>query len=166
MIIIMGPYVPMLVAQAQNPDMVIYNLDCPVNYGQSIRAILPDKFPENLFPGDPAYDSYLANYIMTNPYSFNTLMTILYNAYMGTPGYILINTAWWTDVYAESLIKFIQFRYGINIYRINDVEDLQYCRETSFSVQGRQQFQADKEKFISENSEFFLRGIPDQQYEY
>lgn len=142
-----------LCAILQNADSktTVFNINSPVQYGYHIMDIFPRLIPQEIVPGEYSYDQYLANYILNTNLAFYYMMNILYSDYIGQDVYVLINTEWWSMIYIESLIKFIQARYGCEVNLINETSDLETCKETSFSIEGRQQFQADKERFVYTN---------------
>lgn len=152
--IIIGPYNALYRSMVNNPNAVVYNLFCPINIGQKIDFIFPYNLPDGIIPGDKSYDLYMADYIMRNDNSFFAVLSILYNDYLGKSVYIVSDikqnsiSSEWIMYYVESLVKFVQVRYGIDINIIYEETDLPYCKETSYSILGRQQFQADKERLI------------------
>ena len=48
---------------------------------------------------------------------------------------------------AESLLKFIQQRYGYNGYIINEASDVEFLNEGSFTIQGLYNLDIDKERY-------------------
>ena len=157
--IIFGPYKALKDALHDGKKKSVYNINSPVPVGYDIKNIFP-QVVEGIYPGEQSYDMYLANYLVndTDQTGFNCMMNILYSDYTGLDTYVLVDNSWWSMIYIESLIKFIQYRYGCNINIVNTPEDLQYCKETLFSMNGRQQFQCDKEKFVYINFDKFMEN--------
>ena len=92
-------------------------------------------------------------------------MNIIYSDYSGYLVCVTIDKSWWSLIYIESLIKFIQIRYGFTVNLINEPEDLDSCKQTEYSIDGRQQLQSDKERFIYLNYNQFMDEVEDDDYE-
>ena len=74
-------------------------------------------------------------------------MLVMYDFYSGYDVYLVANLQLVGNI-AESFVKFIQQRYGINCYLINTPEDLLYAVDTGagFSMEGIGNFDLDKER--------------------
>lgn len=134
----------------------IFNINSPVPQGIPLRHIFPVLNDPTIVPGEYSYDLCLTNHILTDNAAFYEVLSILYADYQGRNVYVLIDNQWWSIIYIESLIKFIQARYGCEVNLINELSDLETCKETSFSILGRQQFQADKERLVYSNFNGFM----------
>ncbi len=154
--IIFGTFNTLASVLGNNTNISIFNLNSPVPHGIPLRHVFPVLNNPTIVPGEYSYDLYLAEYLMKDNYAFYELMSILYADYRGSTVYALIDNQWWSMIYIESLIKFIQSRYGCEINLINEPMDLEMCKETTFSIEGRQRFQADKERLIYSNFNGFM----------
>lgn len=92
--------------------------------------------PMNQFVDTPEFDLLYANNIFNNIELFRDLMKIMIYAYEGFTVVILVNRDPYRDTIMESLIKIIQERYGYSCWIINDIDDLECARETTFSTNG------------------------------
>ena len=93
------------------------------------------------------FDMYYANWLMNDPSAFRDLMLVMYDFYSGYDVYLAANLQLVGNI-AESFVKFIQQRYGVNCYMINAPEDLLYAIDTGagFSMEGIGNFDLDKER--------------------
>ena len=71
--------------------------------------------------------------------------------------YICISNGNVLDFLNESLAKFIQQRYGYNYQMINDISDIDYYDDSSFSVPGLYNYDIDQERYMQIMTN---RGIP------
>ena len=71
--------------------------------------------------------------------------------------YICISNGNVLDFLNESLAKFIQQRYGYNYQMINDISDIDYYDDSSFSVPGLYKYDIDQERYMQIMTN---RGIP------
>jgi hypothetical protein len=112
------------------------------------------------------YDLYYANWLMNDPVGFRNLMKIIYEEYSGISIFLAVNMDLIGNI-AESFMKFIQQRYGINCYIINDQYDLMYAMDsgTSFSMEGLANLDMDKEK-IAILGEASLLNNQENPYDY
>ena len=126
-----------------NHPSVVYNLSSLYSGFQSIAELITkislvnnSALPTNLFVESVDFDIQYANSLLNNSTLFNKLMTIMHNSYEGFVVFILIQRDPYRDCITESLIKFIQQRYGYNCWLINDPEDLNYIKEDSYTPMG------------------------------
>jgi len=123
---------------------VLLNLSNPIERGISLFKLYPPFNPINTREFDLIY----ANYIIGDDSVFMELMKIIYPLYEGQTVYVLVGNDECKYVITESLIKFIQQRYGYNSYLINEEADLEYLtEESSFSIQGLYNLDVDKERY-------------------
>lgn len=163
--IIFGPYtafIPIIESgEIQNGNYVVYNLNSPINYGYSLSYIFPSNY--NLGTSqrltEEMYDLWICDYLMNTKEGFTGLMNIMYSSYLGKTVICIIDNAPWSLPQVESLIKFIQCRYGVEVNLINEYEDLQCVKPPIFTQLGRQTFNADKERFVYENFNQFMSEI-------
>lgn len=100
------------------------------------------------YNNEKEFDLAYANYIFSNDVTFMELMKIIYPLYMGYDVFLLVSRNEDThDVVTESLCKLIQQRYGYNYQLLNNVDDINYYDESSFSINGLRILDEDKEKF-------------------
>ena len=88
---------------------------------------------------------------------FMELMKIIYNLYLHNHVYILVYQSDTFDIVTESLMKLIQQRYGYNYQMINDISDIDYYDDSSFSVPGLYNYDIDQERYMQIMTN---RGIP------
>lgn len=130
-----------------------------------------EKYPRlNLLPPielggeyDYNFDINYAQYILSDDNVFFDLMMIIYNLYQGHDVFILVDDD--LEGLNESLLKFIQQRYGYNAYKINNLEDLLYTENTDFSKEGLLNLDIDKDRlsYMLESDRLKNGGKP---YEY
>ena len=114
-----------------------------------VNLIPPVKVSD--YRDEKEFDIMYANYIINNDNAFIDLMKIIYDEYDSgniDPICILVERDEIRDCLTESLIKFIQQRYGINSYLINTVEDREYREPSSFDITGLYNLDQDKERFV------------------
>jgi hypothetical protein len=113
------------------------------------------------------YDMYYANWLMNDPIGFRNLMKIMYEQYSGWSIFLAVNLDLVGNS-AESFMKFVQQRYGINCYIINDQDDLMYAIDsgTQFSMEGLANFDIDKERAAILGQESKIRKEPINSYEF
>lgn len=165
--IIFGPFtafLPYIELGEISPDKnyMVFNLNSPVNYGIPLMRIFPGGYPGNIAPDEYQYDMWIHDYLNSSIDGFNSLMNLMYHDYNGATVIGLIDTAPWSAPQVESLIKYIQCRYGIEINLINDAEDFPYCKNSIYSQLGRQQFNVDKERFVYDNYDQFMMSTPQE----
>ena len=107
----------------------------------------------NLFPPNNlgAMDEYdfdikYAIYILGNDAIFFDMMRIVYSLYQGKDVFVLIDDTEQFEMYNESLMKFIQQRYGYNFNLIQSFDDFINAEESRFSELGIINLAQDKER--------------------
>jgi hypothetical protein len=112
------------------------------------------------------YDIYYANWIMNDPVGFQNLMKVIYGEYCGQNIFLALNMDLIGNI-AESFMKFVQQRYGINCYIINSQDDIWYAIDsgTRFSIEGLANLDIDKERaaIMAEASKMYNQ---DSGFEY
>lgn len=98
------------------------------------------------YNNDKEFDIAYANYIFSNDYAFMEFMKIVYNLYMGLDVFLIVSRGDIYDTVTESLCKLIQQRYGYNSQFINEIADINYYDDSSFSVYGLSNLDQDKER--------------------
>ena len=124
-------------------QVVSYNLSSYFSDVPTLNALIPSMefIPEETLSGDcttPIFDVSYHNFIMANNDAFCQFMNIIVPAYTSpdTMVQILIRNSPFCDAITESLLKFIQQRYGYNAYIVNQPEDFLYTDESDFSIPG------------------------------
>ena len=98
-------------------------------------------------PESKDFDLMYMNYLLSDEIAFSQLMMIIYNLYIGVDVLIMIGETDIKYMVAESLLKFIQQRYGYNGYIINEASDVEFLNEGSFTIQGLYNLDIDKERY-------------------
>lgn len=150
-------------------DHIACNLNVPFSLGLGVVDVscLTPIVPMGMYVDEYDYDCYLAQNIISNDYVFDTLMTnIMWPDYCGENVYVIVSEVEALVPYVESLLKFIQDRYGFMPNWVNEPEDIPLCRPTEFSIEGRQQFQADKERFVYLHINDMMEQQGDEADEY
>ena len=120
-----------------------------------VAPINNTNMPHNLFVHSVEFDIQYANALMNNPEMFDDLMQIMIPCYEGEVVVVLVQHDVFRDAVMESLIKFIQQRYGYNCWIMNDQDDLECIDETSFSTYGLMALDDD----IRKHDELCARGV-------
>lgn len=122
---------------------VIFNLSSLLEGFERVNILPPFKLDRN----DREFDIMYANYIIENDAIFYEFMKIMMSLYYGLDTLILVDKQEHNEYVNESLIKFIQQRYGYICNSINVNEDWEYVQESEFSIQGLYNIDKDKERF-------------------
>lgn len=122
---------------------IIFNLSSLLEGFERVNLLPPFKLDRY----DRDFDIMYANYILENDNIFYEFMKIMMSLYYGLDTLILVNKDDLYEYVNESLIKFIQQRYGIITNVINVKEDWEYVQESEFTIQGLFNMDKDKERF-------------------
>lgn len=124
-------------------SLIVYNYSSLAE-GIPKLNLMPPQFTCN---NEYEFDMMYASWLLSDPIAFHDLMVIMYAVYEGLDVYLCASNIEIVQPINESFIKFIQQRYGINCYIINDPEDLEYVRDygSGFSTEGIANFDIDKE---------------------
>lgn len=95
---------------------------------------------------DYEFDMNYAMYLLSNEPAFFDMMQIVYTMYMGKDVFLLIDGDDRLEMLNESLLKFIQQRYGISAVYITCLDDLLNANDVGFSGIGKLNIQQDKER--------------------
>ena len=95
------------------------------------------------------FDIQYSAMIMNNQILFVKLMMILSNSYEGAISIVLVQHDFYRDAIMESIIKFIQQRYGYNCWVIEDPDDIIYINEPHYTPMGLLNLDADLQRFDS-----------------
>lgn len=136
---------------------VILNF-CSLNESYPRLHLLPPNYVQNII-GNPyiqnyqiaenseyAFDVDYANWIMSNDDVFIDFMQIIYPLYEGKDVFLLVTDDPILDMYVQSLLKFIQQRYGYNGFYVTCTEDVFNAVEQTVSDFGVINLIADKER--------------------
>ena len=126
-----------------SPHIKIYNISSLLE-GYIKLNILP--YPVR-YSDEKEFDLAYALYILEHDNVFFDMMKIIYNLYIGNDVYLLITIDQFSEIVTESLLKFIQQRYGYIGNRINDPEDLETLVPGDFTLFGVFNLDQDKERF-------------------
>lgn len=117
-----------------------------------------EKLPTLIPPNDlgrftgKEFDIAYANYIMSNDLAFSDFFKIIFSLYIGTDVYLIVSENDWSENLIESLLKFIQQRYGYTGIKINYIDDYIQATNSKFQPEfnpyyGLQNLDIDKERF-------------------
>ena len=130
---------------------VEYNFTSFKEGGIRLNYLLPRI---DLISSDYEFDLAYANYIMNNNNAFVEFFQVIYNLYIGKDVFIAVdNDLEWAENVLESLLKFIQERYGYTAIKIESEEDYDFARKNficDFNPEfGIYNLDIDKERFYS-----------------
>jgi hypothetical protein len=106
--------------------------------------------PPTVDPNTPEfnYDLFYANWLLGSPEAFNALMSLMMLVYNGYDVFLCCGSMDIVGFLNESFMKFMQQRYGINCYWVNEPSDFDFCTDSGavFSIEGLGNFDVDKER--------------------
>lgn len=130
-------------------NIVIYNLSSPICGYANLDCLIPYGLDvRNAIEGDGLnFDMQYANYLTSNDSAFVGIMNLILPVFMDSAIliYVLISNSIFRDIVAESIIKFIQQRYGYCAPIVANPEDFLYITEPTFTIPGL--INMDKDKF-------------------
>ena len=132
----------------------IYNMGCPVEMGINVMHLIPSLRTIN----EKDFDIQYANMLIGNNNLFITYMQIIFDIYLGNDVFVLVfnGSGDYTDLVLESLIKFIQQRYGIISNSISSIEDVNTLVESEFTVAGLYNLDIDKHRYTILTTDFSI----------
>lgn len=135
-------------------DFVIFNYSSPIE-GLDKLNLMPPMFD---WSSELDFDIWYANWLLADPIAFRDLMRLMYVIYNGMNVFLCASIIDALEPVNESFVKFIQQRYGINCFVINDPTDLECVHDygAGFTIEGIANFDIDKERaslIAMENSE-------------
>ena len=92
--------------------------------------------PSGQFVETFEFDLAYANSIMSAPDMYEAFMKIMFNSHEGRLVILLVSRDAYRDALMESLIKFIQQRYGYGCWIVNDPEDIPQLHEPQYTPDG------------------------------
>lgn len=155
-------------------DFRIYNFSSLKEVGKPLFMMPPNDLGAI---SEYDFDCKYAQYIMMNDQVFFNMLCMMMDIYNGTDVFILIadeeesffnpDVSSWNSILIESLLKFIQQRYGINGTLIEGPDDLNCLEFAEFSDFGLYNFDEDKERFsmLIEYNRIVVRGEKSYGYE-
>ncbi len=126
-----------------SPHIKVYNLSSLLE-GYPKLNILPYSVR---YSDEKEFDLDYALYILNHDNVFFDMMRIIYNLYIGNDVYLLVTIDQFSEIVTESLLKFIQQRYGYIGNRVNEPEDLMTLVPGDFTLFGVFNLDQDKERF-------------------
>lgn len=157
---------------ANEQTATLFNLSSIINSGIRLPALIPPLYFLNQqieLDNEKTFDMAYANYIMQNDAAFTDLFKIINTIYNGGTAIILYSDNEYTNIITESLLKFIQQRYGLNpIYIMNSIDDWDcITQDTRFNLLGVFNLDTDKERFVKITTDFNeLTRINQEQGDY
>lgn len=141
-----------------------YNLSSYNTFTQQLPLLIPDI---NAMGGvisdeEKEFDIRYASYVMNSDGAFMELMQIMAPLYedSATVVFISIASTQYRDIVTESLIKFIQQRYGYNCNIVMCAEDAMAINDNTFSIIGLYTMDKDMMRYVA-----LLGGVPTDEYE-
>ena len=148
-------------AYARGSSTIVYNFTSLYSGFQGLTALTTNMYnvntsgiPINVFIDTVDFDIAYANRILTDDQMFDALMHIVANSYQGYMVILLVYRDPYRDAIMESLIKFIQQRYGYNSWLIESIEDIECLKESYYTPMGIQYLDMDLKK----HDELYLAG--------
>lgn len=123
---------------------IVYNLSAYIEGIQRIYLLPPDDI-SSYYADEKTFDLLYADFIFKNDFSFMELMKIIIPIYEGKDVVLLISES--LENITESLLKFINGRYGIIPSIVTDEEDLDMITESNFTLNGLYNLDQDKNRF-------------------
>lgn len=145
-------------------DMIVFNLSSLIEGYERVNLLPPYNMQINMVD-DKQFDIAYANFILNDENAFYDFMKIIMSLYNGLNVYILVGgNEGMYDFLTESLQKFIQSRYGIISYVINDISDWDSIVEdrSTFSLNGLYTMDIDKERFTYLFAKYNKIEVPEE----
>ena len=138
---------------------IVYNISSLVEGYERINILPPLELFQMCGNDEKLFDIKYAEYILSVPQAFNELMKIMYSLYYANDVYLLVTKdGGYFDILTESLLKFIQQRYGYDSYILNEPNDIQYAEKGEFNIYGLFNFDADNKRYVDANAEQLIGG--------
>lgn len=151
------------VLEQDTDTYTLYNMSSAINRGVMLSNLTPPPMvgANTLdYDDEKSFDIMYANYLLGNDAAFVQMFSIINNLYLGGSSIILVGDGKYKDVLTDSLIKFIQQRYGLSPIRIiNEIEDwYSYEEDYKFNLIGVYNLDVDKERFTMLTTDFNKLG--------
>lgn len=128
-------------------DFKIVDFNCGI-IGYPSTGLLPVNIPVNQYT-DQEFDNAYASYLMNNDNVFIRFFNLIIELHMGNNIFLISNNTTAYINLPESLMKFIQQRYGFNGCVCEEPEDIFYAKESSFTIEGLFNFDSDRARYLS-----------------
>lgn len=143
-----------LIRAHYNRSVMVYNLSSLYSGYNSVTELITRIAPINntgmLMPEfiqSVEFDIQYANALVSDPVLFSKLLSIVSVSYEGYIVILLVERDSYRDAVMESIIKFIQQRYGYNCWIVEDLEDIEYLKETNYTPAGLMALNEDLMRF-------------------
>ena len=166
---------PSMIQYLKTSSSYIFNLCSMITIGKPITHLLPY---ENIFQyviqdnneGDEnsiLFDKAYANQLMYDELTFIDLINLMIT--LEKYGEVIVLTNYenpYVSYAVESLIKFIQERYGVQSYLVNFLDDIDEWQISEFSQQGYMNYiqDVDRYKAFTPIEMLYHEGDADEQY--
>lgn len=137
-----------------NRPIIVYNLSSLYSGYNSVTELITRIAPINNtgmpmpeFIQSVEFDIQYANALVSDPVLFGKLLSIISASYEGYVTILLVDRDAYRDAVMESIIKFIQQRYGYNCWIVEDPEDIECLKETPYTPTGLMMLNKDLLKF-------------------
>lgn len=128
------------------PNLVIFNFSSLAEGFDHCNLLPPNRLGAI---DEYDFDMKYVQFLMENDNNFINFMNIICQFYYNRSVYLIISEDEWSMIIIESLLKFIQQRYGINGTYIRSLEDVEFSKEVSFNpYYGINNFDMDKERYL------------------
>ena len=125
-----GPITAVHDILSQGNNLIVYNLTSLNEMFPRVYLVPPMELGRN---NDLQFDINYANWIMYNDPQFVQFMNIISNVYNGYDVFILISEEDWSADLVDSIMKFIQERYGVVGAYVRSALDYIYASEVEFA---------------------------------
>lgn len=129
-----------------NKPNVVLNLSSSYMLGTRLSSLVPPLYVD--INDEKMFDMQYAKFLLENQAAFIDLMAIVLPIYEGKSVYIIAGDDEYKELISESLLKFIQQRYGIQSVIMETLEDIpDYYEEVRISLEGIYNLDLDKERY-------------------
>ena len=144
----------------------IYNLSSPIEYGIRLHSLVP-VFSLWKDKESKEFDINYAESLLNDNNCFINIMRMMTKVYNGNNVVVLVGRDDSSVFITESLLKFIQQRYGYNGCILNDLNDVFYAQESDFSVNGLYNLDIDVQRYMNiEDPAYLLKYFRDNIPEF
>lgn len=127
-------------------NLVVFNFSSLVEGYDHCNLLPPNKLGAI---DEYDFDMKYAHFLVNNDNNFINLMNIICQMYYNRSVYLIISEDEWSMIIVESLLKFIQQRYGLNATYIKSFEDIYYSEDIQFNAYyGINNFDMDRERYL------------------
>lgn len=135
-------------------NIAIFNLSAPIDGDNIVKLneLIPplDIIQRSQYDDEKIFDLLYADYILNNDLVFAQMFNIVYKLYEGEDVCVLISEEnHLCCTITDSLLKFIQQRYGWNGNIVRTGGDYEVAEDGDFTLNGIKTFDEDKERWVS-----------------